>query len=65
MDYLSIKGLEKKISKLEKEGISGKILEEGPKKFYVSLTDFTDRKKASKQLKNFRDKGMNVWILEK
>lgn len=63
--YHSSRSAEKKISKLEKEGISGKILEEGPKKFYVSLTDFTDRKKASKQLKNFRDKGMNVWILEK
>ncbi len=63
--YRSSKSAKRKISKLEREGVSGKILEEGPKKFYVSLADFTDKNKASDQLKNYRDKGMNVWIYEK
>lgn len=63
--YQSSASAETKISKLEKDGISAKILNEGPKKFYVSLADFMERKKAAEQLKTFRDKGINVWILEK
>ncbi|MDB0063000.1 hypothetical protein N9F27_02770 [Crocinitomicaceae bacterium] len=49
--YRSSKSAKRKISKLEREGVSGKILEEGPKKFYVSLADFTNKNKASDQLK--------------
>ena len=63
--YQSSNSAESKVLKLEKDGISAKILQEGPNKFYVSLADFTERKLAMEKLKDLRGKGLKVWVLEK
>ncbi len=63
--YPSVTNAEKKVVRLEKEGIKGEILNEGANSIYVSLGNYSNSAEARIALKDFRDKGHKVWLYEK
>ncbi len=63
--YSSESVAKSKVDAAKKDGLDAKILPKGNGKMYISLADFTDRNEANKMLKNLREKGFKVWVLQK
>lgn len=56
---------QKKVYQLIKDGVDASVFPQKKNSVYVSLGNFTDRKIANEKLKELRDKGLKVWVLEK